>query len=231
MVGRGPLQAARRFGPFLLGEMRCPHCGTASPTLSKVWISDQCVQRGTPGPIQKWGAFACTSCGSVVLAKGRDNDSDTNAEIAEVIPSAKTAHEDIPEPARTFLQQAYETLHAPDAAAVMAGSAVDAMLKELGYADGTVYERINKAVADHKLTDNMGDWAHEVRLGSNRPRHADKDRPHVSPEEAKQSVEFAEALGSFLFVLAKRIERGVEQAKTVVPTRISKARPPLTPLR
>jgi hypothetical protein len=56
----------------------------------------------------------------------------------------------------------------------------------------------------------MADWAHSVRLGSNRPRHADKDTPHLSPEEAQQSVEFAEALGSFLFVLTARIRRGIE---------------------
>jgi hypothetical protein len=59
------------------------------------------------------------------------------------------------------LQQAYETLHSPDAAAVMAGSAVDAMLKPRGYyVDGSLYARVDKAVADHVLTKEMGDWAH-----------------------------------------------------------------------
>jgi hypothetical protein len=96
---------------------------------------------------------------------------------------------------------------------MVAGSAVDAMLKELGYVEGSLYTRIDKAVDEHKLTQGMGDWAHEVRLGSNRPRHADKDRPHASPKEAEQSVEFAEALGYFLFVLNKRVERGTEAAK------------------
>jgi hypothetical protein len=172
------------------------------------------LKRAIEGPRQKWAAYGCTSCGGAVLAKGADDDGASNAEIAEVIPAQKRAHDDIPEKARNYLQQAYETMHAPDAAAMVAGSAVDAMLKELGYDDGSsLYSRIDKAVADQKLTKSMGDWAHEVRLGSNRPRHADKDRPHVSPEEAKQSVEFAEALGFFLFVLTKRIERGTEAAK------------------
>jgi Domain of unknown function (DUF4145) len=220
----------REFGPFLVGETRCPHCGTANPTLERMWSSNGVIERGTPGPMQKWGAFACASCGSVVLAQGKDGDAAESAEIAKVIPSAKSAHEDIPEPARTFLQQAFETLHAPDAAAVMAGSAVDGMLKHLGYTDGSLYARIDKAVEEHRLTKSMGDWAHEVRLGSNRPRHADKDSPHVSVEQAKHSVEFAEALGSFLFVLAKRIERGVEEAKRIPPRQISKAPPPIDPI-
>jgi hypothetical protein len=205
--------AEQRFSTHLEGVSRCPWCGIANPTLTREWSSQGLLGRGTPGPAQKWGAYRCTSCGGVVLAKGKDNDHSNNAVIAEVIPSTKSAHEDIPEPARTFLQQAYETLHAPDAAAVMAGSAVDAMLKQLGYAGGSVYDRINKAVEEHKLTEGMGAWAHEVRLGSNRPRHADANRPHATPDEAKHSVEFAEALGFFLFVLTKRVERGTSAAK------------------
>jgi Domain of unknown function (DUF4145) len=135
----------------------------------------------------------------------------------EFFPAAKAAHEDLPQTARIFLQQAYETLHAPDAAAVMAGSAVDAMLKERGYETDTLYQRIDKALADNLLTKGMADWAHEVRLGSNRPRHADKDKPNVSPAEAAQSVEFAEALGNFLFVLTARIDRGLKAAAKPKP--------------
>ena len=137
-----------------------------------------------------------------------------NSSVAFIglFPDAKTAHEDIPEPARTFLQEAYETLHAPDAAAVMAGSAVDAMLKARGLETGNLYTRIDEALASNLLTKGMADWAHEVRLGSNRPRHADKERPHVSPEEAKQSVEFADALGNLLFVLTARVNRGLKEA-------------------
>jgi hypothetical protein len=97
-------------------------------------------------------------------------------------------------------------------AAVMAGSAVDAMLKHYKYEEGSLYARIDKALADNLLTKGMADWAHEVRLGSNRPRHADKDRPNVSSAEALQSVEFAESLGNFLFVLTARIDRGLAAA-------------------
>jgi hypothetical protein len=111
------------------------------------------------------------------------------------------------------LQQAFVTLHAPDAAAVMAGSAVDAMLKYFELVKGSVYDRIDEAVERHILTASMGKWAHEVRLGSNRPRHADKDNPHVSQKEARQSVEFAEMLGHFMFVLSSRVEKGIADAR------------------
>ncbi|MFD1944718.1 DUF4145 domain-containing protein [Paradevosia shaoguanensis] len=134
-------------------------------------------------------------------------------DVEDVFPVPKQAHADIPEPARTFLQQAYDTLHAPDAAAVMSGSAVDAMLKKFDLANGSLYSRIDQALEQNILTKSMADWAHEVRLGSNRPRHADADNPHVKPDEARQSVEFAEALGQFLFVLTARIQRGIDAAR------------------
>lgn len=138
-------------------------------------------------------------------------------EVVASFPDAKVAHEDIPQTARRFLQQGFETLRAPDAAAVMAGSAVDAMLKAHKLTDGSLYARIDQALKQGLLTEGMANWAHSVRLGSNRPRHADEKRPHVSPEEAKQSVEFAEALGNFLFVLTARIDRGIKAAEEATP--------------
>ena len=150
------------------------------------------------------------SCAGVVTVSGRPNDNEFV--LGPIFPDSKSAHQDLPEPARKYLQQAYDTLHAPDAAAVMAGSAVDAMLKAKGYSTGSLYEGIDSALAANLLTKGMADWAHEVRLGSNRPRHADEKNPHVSSAEAAQSVEFAEALGNFLFVLTARIDRGLKAA-------------------
>lgn len=204
--------AAMELARQLNGVSRCPHCGIANPQLLKLWISDKPLPRATPGSSRVWGLYWCTSCGNAVSAKGKLN-ANVGGEVEAIFPTPKLAHEDIPEVARRFLQQAYETLHAPDAAAVMAGSAVDAMLKALKYEDGTLYSRIDKAVEDHALTKSMGDWAHEVRLGSNRPRHSDKENPHLTRAEATQSVEFAEALAQFLFVLKARVDRGIAAAK------------------
>lgn len=162
-----------------------------------------------------WATFSCSRCGGVVLAAGYPGSRDFNPSYpADVWPTPASAHEDLPDRARKYLEQAYETLSAPDAAAVMAGSAVDAMLKALGYENGSVYKRIDEALTDNKITDGMAQWAHSVRLGANRPRHADAESPHVSAAEAKQSVDFAEALGNFLFVLTARIKRGIEAAAT-----------------
>lgn len=44
-----------------------------------------------------------------------------------------------------------------------------------------------------------------------------KKHPHVSPDEAKQSVEFVAALGNFLFVLTAKIDRGIKAAEEAKP--------------
>ncbi|MNE09974.1 hypothetical protein D3C80_1026690 [compost metagenome] len=178
-----------------------------------MWMSHGLVSRGTPGPTHKWATYRCTTCGGVVLAKGAPNASDESPQVIDVFPKRQTVHEDTPPIAARYLQQAIDTIHAPDASAVMSGAAVDAMLKELGLEKGSVYQRIDEAVAQGKLTQNMAEWAHQVRLGSNRPRHADKENPHVSEAEAKQSLDFATALVHFLFILSAQVARDTAAAK------------------
>ncbi|WP_036052653.1 DUF4145 domain-containing protein [Bradyrhizobium sp. URHD0069] len=209
----------------LSGVSRCPHCSVAAPQLKQVWVTPNALFiPSNPLVGRLWAAYQCTTCSDVILAKCAISRRPSVGsgfipapKVEQLFPYTKSAHADIPEPARTFLQQAYDTLHAPDAAAVMAGSAVDAMLKKHGLSHGSLYSRIDEALAANLLTKGMADWAHEVRLGSNRPRHADAEKPHVSSEEAKQSVDFAEALGNFLFVLTARITRGIEASKTAEP--------------
>lgn len=192
---------------------KCPHCGVSSPFMPMRWSGKTLGSKH--GLERLWGVFACNSCGSLVTAVTSGNvwDEHTLKRPRKIHPSPKSANEDIPATARRYLQQAMDTIHAPDAAAVMAGSAVDAMLKSSGLHDGSLYCRIDQARDQGLLTQSMADWAHEVRLGSNRPRHADADDPHVTSEQARQSVDFAEALGNFLFVLTARIQRGIEAAK------------------
>ena len=94
----------------------------------------------------------------------------------------------------------------------MAASAVDAMLKAKGYTEGNLYPRINKAAVDHVITEEMAQWAHEVRLEANDPRHADVNNPLPSQADAVRSIDFVQALGQLLFVLPERVKRG--RAKT-----------------
>jgi hypothetical protein len=81
------------------------------------------------------------------------------------------------------------------------------MLKVKGLTEGTLYKRIDQAVTNGILTKDMSAWAHQVRLNSNNPRHADIEKPNLSAEDAKLSLEFARALAEVLFVLPSKMPK------------------------
>jgi hypothetical protein len=202
-----------QHGSRLSGVERCPQCGIAHPLLDKKWDH---VEFGI-NVAKKWAVYQCTACKRFVLAesnKGR-NVGGTAKDVSQVekcYPDRVSVSADVPSVAKRYLEQAIDSIHAPDGAVMLANSSVDAMLKEKGLKEGTVYERVAKAVKENILTKEMAEWAHKVRLDSNNPRHADEEKPHASEEEAKQTIEFARALGYFLFELTARIERGKEEA-------------------
>jgi len=123
-------------------------------------------------------------------------------------PASQAVAEELPPRAKDYLSQAQSSIHAPVGAVVTAASAVDAMLKSKGYKDGSLYSRIDQAAKDHIITPEMAAWAHEIRLDANDQRHADENAPLPTPEDAVKVIEFARALGQFLFVLPARVERG-----------------------
>jgi hypothetical protein len=203
---------------------RCPHCNTAHPTLNykhHYWDS-----RIKSGPVSVWFVYICASCQDLVAARvlldapELDNANllaidllRRNVTVLQFLPKERGVDGDIPERPRSYLLQAMNSLSSPDGATMLAGSAVDSMLKLKGYKDGSVHGRINKAVEDHVLTQEMGEWAHSVRLESNKPRHADLDEPHATKEQADQAIGFATALGEYLFALPARVARGKAAAK------------------
>lgn len=122
-------------------------------------------------------------------------------------PEARKASEDIPERARSYLQQALESKHAPDGALMLASSAIDWMLKDKGYKIGSLYSRIEQAVSDNLFTPEMSKWAHEIRLSGNEPRHADEDHLGATVQDVEQILHFAESLGEYLYVLPAKIKK------------------------
>jgi hypothetical protein len=182
---------------------RCPHCSVANPNLRRVHHFQTHAHDGTRGRF--WGIYVCGTCGSVVSAAGAS----ANAPTLEYHPQHETVDGDIPERPRAYLKQALESLHAPAGAVMLAASSVDSMLKLKNYVKGSLYERIEKAVKDGLMTKEMAEWAHAVRLDANDQRHADDAATLPSEADAKRCIDFAKALGEFLFVLPSRIARGI----------------------
>lgn len=186
---------------------RCPHCGVDSPNLifrHQENISDFQAR------VRYWRFYACYRCGGIVTATAPNWDLDVTA----TYPSTVDVSDDIPERTRTYLAQALSSLSAPAGAVMLAASAVDSMLKVKGLNTGSLYSRIDQAVTQKLITDDMAKWAHEVRLDANDQRHADEEAPLPSSDQAQKCVDFALALGQILFVLPARIQRGIISASS-----------------
>ena len=162
--------------------------------------------------IRTWVIHACTMCGGVVLSMIPVDSS----YITKMWPEMASVPDSVHERAREYLTQALESLNAPAGAKILAASSVDAMLKEKGLKTGSLYSRIDKAAADHLITDEMAAWAHEVRLKANELRHADEDAPLPTRQDAEKVIEFTQGLAQFLFVLPAMVTRGRGTAATTV---------------
>ena len=190
---------------------RCPHCNVARPHLTECHVVNPLTGTRPETGDFRWRAFQCTFCDSLVTAK--EHKGGVRPTAPEIFPEPQSIPTSIGDPARGYLEQAIRIVEqAPDAAAMMASSSIDAMLKDKGYGGReSFHNRIDKAVNNGLLTKEMGRWAHQVRLVSNDPRHADEDKPHVDKEEAEVMVMFAEALGDILYELPARALRAIRK--------------------
>jgi Domain of unknown function (DUF4145) len=198
---------------------RCPHCSTANPTISRRHVLSAEPRKESlkiaPYFLQ-WHVCVCESCAGLVsaaciVAPGSIQTPQVHR-AHWIVPSVQLVSADIPKSAAHYLDQARETLSSASASVMMSASAVDAMLKERGSKDGSLYSRIESAEEAGVLTKHMADWAHDIRLDANDERHADE---HVSPatvDDAKRCLEFADTLADLLFVLPARVKRGRKPA-------------------
>lgn len=187
---------------------RCPHCNVDRPNLPMLWHTNTDAHSG--GAKRFWRIYKCTSCGGLITAAAKQNE----GPVTEYYPSGVVIDESIPGAAGEYLKQAINTIHAPAGSVMLSASSVDAMLKEKGYNDGSLYARINKAVEDHLITNEMAQWAHDIRLDANDQRHADQQATLPTDGDARKCADFAIALAQFLFVLPARVERGLADAES-----------------
>lgn len=187
----------------LLTLNKCPHCTIANPYLSTIHSAETKDHEG--GNLRRWRIYTCGNCGGIVTASGATQ----GGLVQEIFPSQMEIHYDIPERGKAYLTQAVDSIHAPAGAVMLAASSVDAMLKDKGYTNGSLYSRIESAVDDNLLTTEMATWAHEVRLDANDQRHSDDDAILPTSDDAKKVIDFTMAIAEYLFVLPAKVQRGL----------------------
>lgn len=190
----------------LLELSRCPHCNIDQPNLQSGTYLSTTNFRGNYE--RNWQFYVCSRCGGVISAWSAKG----SPEIQQMYPAPMQVDEAIPSRAKEYLEQAITSISAPAGSVMLTSSAVDSMLKAKGLAEGSLYSRINSAVTSHLITSEMATWAHEIRLDANDQRHADDAASLPSEDDAKRVIDFAQALGMFLFVLPARVLRGIQGA-------------------
>ena len=184
---------------------RCPHCSVANPNLAR---QHHLETRDHTGAVRRmWAVYVCSNCGGVVTAWASNH----GQTVIQIFPSSLEVSDDIPVKPKSYLEQAIASIHAPAGAVMLAASSVDAMLKEKDYKEGSLYARIEKAVEDNLITNEMAQWAHDVRLDANDQRHADEIADLPNTDDAHRVIDFAIAFAEYLFVLPEKIIRGMKR--------------------
>jgi len=191
----------------VLPLMRCPHCQVANPNIYLATTIKTTNANSTN--LRIWHFYQCSTCGGVITASRFQH----NNVALEIFPAPKYIDESIPTKARRFLEQAINSINAPSGSIMLSASSIDAMLKEKGYSDGSLYDRINLAAKNHLITDAMAEWAHYIRLEANDQRHAEAESELPNETDAQKTVEFAQSLAHFLYVLPDRVNRGIQNSK------------------
>ena len=100
-----------------------------------------------------------------------------------------------------------------DASGTMSRKVVDVstqqLLKEKSKDYENIFQRIEALAEQGKLTDELKDWAHQIRIGGADAAH---DLDPYTDEEAEEQLEFAELYLIYVYTLPKRLEE--RKAKT-----------------
>lgn len=187
---------------------RCPHCSVDNPNLVSVVPEFQTVADNGGNP-RKWLVYRCVRCGGVVTANCFPN----NRTVQNIYPEPESVNEILPLKVKSYLQQAIDSVFAPAGSVMLCASSVDAMLKENGLSEGSLYKRINEASENGMMTKEMATWAHQVRLDANDQRHSDEEASLPTVDDAKKAIEFTKTLAEFLFVLPSKVNSGIETTK------------------
>ena len=181
----------------------CPHCYTKAVAFAVRY--EIMVRAGTI-----WHVFGqcerCALCISAVFKgpQGQKPSLDPKPfKILEIFPEVRSPDlpDHMPDHVAGFYQQGVDSLTGNyDAAGAMFRKALDTGTKAAfpEFAGNTLFNRIENAVGANKLTPELGEWAHVIRMEGNDATH-DED-PYTRPE-AESLHAFTEILMQYMFTL------------------------------
>ena len=157
------------------------------------------------------GVFKCCVCGGPLFIRAHGPQLQ-NLDIYPInIPTAPT---DIPEKIRNIYLEALRCfgVRAWNATATMCRRVIQECIIDKGGEGKDLYHQIDDLAVKRIITDDIKDWAQEIRILGRDGAHADVPTD-VGEEEAKFAVEFTEELLNYVYILKARLQKRREKIK------------------
>jgi predicted RNA-binding Zn-ribbon protein involved in translation (DUF1610 family) len=125
-------------------------------------------------------------------------------------PQPSKCPSDTPEDLKRIFLQAANALKRqdPDASGAMSRKVLDVSTQQLLGEESknykTIHDRINALASANRLTPDLKDWAHQLRIGGNDAAH---DAAPFTQEEADELLDFAELYLTYVYTLPERLKK------------------------
>lgn len=120
--------------------------------------------------------------------------------------SSRSPLEGVPASVQRSFEQAGRafTSSSFDACALMCRRSIEALCRELGAGSGTLQAKLDALCATEIIDARLAGWAHSVRAMGNEAAH--ETDLEVSKEDARDAMDFTEAILLYIYVLGRRFD-------------------------
>lgn len=127
--------------------------------------------------------------------------------------SSRLPLEGVPEATRRSYDQAVRCYSSSsfDACALMCRRSIEALCKELGAANGSLQAKLDTLFKQGVIDSRLVEWAHGVRAVGNEAAH--DTEAELSQDDARDALDFTEAILMYVFVLGCRFTAFSERRK------------------
>lgn len=163
--------------------------------------------------VLNFDTLRCGSCGGYVLVMWSVNEYGGSRDLHDyrVLPwplGIRQGSKNWPETVTRFWRQAHNSLKSEnfDAAAVMARSALQAVMREQQAKKGSLQSEIDDLTAKGVLPASLKEWAYELKELGNEAAHPASNSQQVDPEDVRDVIKFLDFLLEYTYDVPKQIQ-------------------------
>jgi len=185
-------------------RVQCPFCNEKGN-----WTTAHHIEKkkGSSKKVLNYDTLLCGNCGNYSMVFWSAGDMLYSYRMLPWPLGEFKAPDHWPADVTRFWLQARTSLKNKnyDAAIVMAGSCLQAILRKEGAVGGSLYNEIENLTESGVLPPIMKEWAHELRLVRNMAAHPTPGDQETDPEDVKDLIEFVDRLATYLIDLPHKI--------------------------